>query len=405
MQGGEISELAVAAPSPTIDPRTPAPPPTAAAQRGADGEILPDIVASGVVVATSCLVAPAGEAFTVNIDNQDAGTPHNFDLMTSTRGGDQIGEPTVRARSAVQQTFDSPALARYFFLCDVHPTTMTGTLVAIEAVEPAFAGCVRRPATTQVTLTRPVAGDTPDLPGAYLFRDGDGRVVYVGKARSLRKRLANYWGKPLHPRTEAMVQAAEGVEWIVAGGEVDALMLEYNLIQRHRPRFNIRYRDDKSYPYLALTVGGGVAARPGAPGGEAEECPLLRPVRARVGDPRHARCADSCVPRPHVHERVLRPAGRAKRPCLYFDIGRCSGPCVPEVSGVTLESYRADVDALADFLSGNTRPVMQRLDRQMREVAERQEYEQAAKPVTSSAPRAGPSSRRRWCSTVPRTSM
>jgi excinuclease ABC subunit C len=106
-----------------------------------------------------------------------------------------------------------------------------------------------------VSAPRPEPSQIPDLPGAYLFRDGDGRVVYVGKARSLRKRLANYWGKPLHPRTEAMVTAAASVEWIVASTEVDALMLEYNLIQEHRPRFNIRYRDDKSYPYLAITVG------------------------------------------------------------------------------------------------------------------------------------------------------
>ena len=106
-----------------------------------------------------------------------------------------------------------------------------------------------------MSVVRPETSSIPDAPGAYLFRDDDGRVVYVGKARSLRKRLASYWGKPLHARTEAMVSAAAGVEWIVASTEVDALMLEYNLIQQHRPRFNIRYRDDKSYPYLALTVG------------------------------------------------------------------------------------------------------------------------------------------------------
>ena len=87
-----------------------------------------------------------------------------------------------------------------------------------------------------MSAPRPETSSIPDEPGAYLFRDPDGRVVYVGKARSLRKRLASYWGKPLHPRTRAMVDAATSVEWIVASGEVDALMLEYNLIQRHRPR-------------------------------------------------------------------------------------------------------------------------------------------------------------------------
>ena len=230
-----------------------------------------------------------------------------------------------------------------------------------------------------MTLTRPTAANIPDRPGAYLFRDGDGRVVYVGKARSLRKRLANYWGKPLHPRTEAMVQSAENVEWIVASGEVDALMLEYNLIQRHRPRFNVRYRDDKSYPYLALTVG--------------EEWPRAQVLRGAkrkkvryFGPYGHAWAIRDTLdaltrvfPVRTCSNAFFDQRARAKRPCLYFDIGRCSGPCVPEVTGVTHESYRADVDALADFLSGKTKPMMQRLDREMREAADRQEYEQAAK--------------------------
>src|SRR4029078_1541600 len=105
-----------------------------------------------------------------------------------------------------------------------------------------------------MSAPRPSWATVPDSPGAYLFRDADGRVIYVGKALSLLKRLASYWGRPLHPRTEAMTDTAASVEWIVASTEVDALMLEYNLIKSHRPRFNVRYRDDKSYPYLALTV-------------------------------------------------------------------------------------------------------------------------------------------------------
>ena len=108
----------------------------------------------------------------------------------------------------------------------------------------------------QVTdVPRPDVATLPDAPGVYLFRDGGGRVIYVGKAKSLRQRLLGYWSRPLHPRTEAMVDAAERVEWIVASNEVDALHLEWNLIQQHRPRFNVRYRDDKSYPWLAITVG------------------------------------------------------------------------------------------------------------------------------------------------------
>jgi excinuclease ABC subunit C len=230
-----------------------------------------------------------------------------------------------------------------------------------------------------VSVLRPETSSIPDAPGAYLFRDGDGRVVYVGKARSLRKRLASYWSKPLHPRTEAMMAAARTVEWIVASGEVDALMLEYNLIQEHRPRFNIRYRDDKSYPYLALTVG--------------EEWPRAQVLRGTkrkkvryFGPFGHAYAIRETLdaltrvfPVRTCSNAFFDQRRRARRPCLYFDIGRCAGPCVPEVTGVTHESYRASVDALADFLGGNDRPVLQRLDHEMREAADRQEYELAAK--------------------------
>ena len=95
--------------------------------------------------------------------------------------------------------------------------------------------------------------EIPDAPGAYMFRDAHGRVIYVGKAKSLRKRVASYFGRELHTRTSAMVESARDVDWIVASSEVEAIMLEYSLIKQHRPRFNIRLRDDKSYPYLAIT--------------------------------------------------------------------------------------------------------------------------------------------------------
>src|SRR5438270_12792390 len=105
-------------------------------------------------------------------------------------------------------------------------------------------------------IQRPPAGTIPDTPGSYQFKDADGRVIYVGKAKSLRSRLSNYFGSPslLLPRTAQMVAAAETVEWIEVRNEVEALMLEYNLIQRHRPRFNVRLRDDKSYPFMAITM-------------------------------------------------------------------------------------------------------------------------------------------------------
>ena len=105
-------------------------------------------------------------------------------------------------------------------------------------------------------MQRPPAGTIPDTPGSYQFKDAEGRVIYVGKAKSLRSRLANYFQNPrnLHTRTRQMVETAETVEWMQVGNEGEALMLEYTLIQRHKPRFNVRYMDDKSYPFLAVTT-------------------------------------------------------------------------------------------------------------------------------------------------------
>ena len=106
-------------------------------------------------------------------------------------------------------------------------------------------------------MLRPPAGTIPDQPGSYQFKDVEGRVIYVGKAKSLRGRLNSYFGNPglMHPKTAQMVSMADTVEWITVETEVQALMLEYSLIKQFRPRFNIRLRDDKSYPYLAVTMG------------------------------------------------------------------------------------------------------------------------------------------------------
>jgi excinuclease ABC subunit C len=230
-----------------------------------------------------------------------------------------------------------------------------------------------------VSVPRPDTSSIPDAPGAYLFRDGDGRVVYVGKARSLRKRLASYWGKPLHARTQAMTEAAQSVEWVLASGEVDALMLEYNLIQRYLPRFNIRYRDDKSYPYLALTVGETWPRAQVMRGAKRKNVRYFGPFGHAWAIRDTLDALTRVFPVRTCTNSFFDSRARAQRPCLYYDIGRCSGPCVPSVTGVTEESYRADVDALGDFLSGNTRPVVARLDAEMRAASERQEYEQAAK--------------------------
>ena len=230
-----------------------------------------------------------------------------------------------------------------------------------------------------MSVPRPTGSTIPDAPGAYLFRDPDARVIYVGKARSLRKRLANYWSRPLHPRTEAMVTSAASVEWIVASGEVDALMLEYNLIQEHRPRFNIRYRDDKSYPYLALTVGERWPRAQVLRGAKRKQVRYFGPYGHAWAIRDTLDALTRVFPVRTCSNAFFDQRARAGRPCLYFDIGRCAGPCVPQVTGVTEEGYRAHVDALAEFLAGNARPVLQRLEGEMAEAAERQEYEQAAK--------------------------
>jgi excinuclease ABC subunit C len=228
-------------------------------------------------------------------------------------------------------------------------------------------------------VARPDPATIPDAPGAYLFRDGDGRVIYVGKAKSLKKRLPSYWTKPQHARTEGMMAQAGRVEWIVASGDVDALMLEYNLIKEHRPRFNVRYRDDKSYPYLAVTVG--------------EPWPRARVMRGRkrrgvryFGPYGHAYAIRETLdaltrvfPVRTCSDGFFDQRRRAGRPCLFYDIGRCAGPCVPERTGVTAESYRATVDSLIDFMEGNHKPVLRDLEEDMRAASGVQKYEKAAR--------------------------
>jgi excinuclease ABC subunit C len=210
----------------------------------------------------------------------------------------------------------------------------------------------------------------------YLFRDGHGEVLYVGKAKSLRKRLANYFGPDLTPRTRAMVNAADAVDWIVTPTEVAAIMVEYSLIHEHQPRYNIRLRDDKSFPYLAIT--------------RSQEWP-----RAMVMRGKHRKGVQYFGPFAHAYairqtlDLLLRTFpvrtctdakfGRheaSERPCLLFHIERCSGPCVGEVSA---EEYSGYVDGLAAFLSGDTERIMSRLSDQMSRSAAIQEYEVAAR--------------------------
>jgi len=225
-------------------------------------------------------------------------------------------------------------------------------------------------------IARPPAGSIPTGPGVYMFRDAHGRVIYVGKAKSLRSRLSNYFAADLHPRTEAMVEAAAEVEWIVAASEVGALHLELSLIKEHRPRYNVRYRDDKSYPYLAITLD--------------EDYPRARVMRGSkrkgvryYGPFAHAYAIRDTLdlllktfPMRTCSQGVFDRCRRRGRPCLLFHIERCAGPCV---GAVDKEEHRRIVLELCDFLDGHTRPVLQRLEAQMKEAASRQEYEAAAK--------------------------
>ncbi|MCQ3804841.1 MAG: excinuclease ABC subunit UvrC [bacterium] len=225
-------------------------------------------------------------------------------------------------------------------------------------------------------MERPPAREIPDAPGAYLFRDGHGRVIYVGKAKSLRKRVLSYFGRELHLRTSVMVDSARDVEWIVAGSEVEAIMLEYSLIKAHRPRFNIRLRDDKSYPYLAITrsdkwprahVMRGKRRKGTAYYGPYAHTYAIRKTLDLVLRTFPVRtCSDSLFRRQHLQGR----------PCLLFHIEKCSGPCVGEVSE---EEYGQAVDGLSSFLQGDIDHIVDGLTNSMQQASDDLEYEAAAR--------------------------
>ena len=177
-------------------------------------------------------------------------------------------------------------------------------------------------------VTRPPAGTIPDTPGSYQFKDAEGRVIYVGKAKSLRQRLNNYFGDPrlMHPRTAQMVATAESVEWMQVATEVDALMLEYSLIKRHKPRFNVRLVDDKSYPFLAITVGD-----------QWPRAMVMRGARKKgvryFGPYGHAYAIRETLdlllrtfPIRTCSDNKFNLHARQGRPCLLFHIEQCAGP-------------------------------------------------------------------------------
>jgi excinuclease ABC subunit C len=225
---------------------------------------------------------------------------------------------------------------------------------------------------------RPAPGTVPDAPGVYRFSDPSGRVIYVGKAKSLRNRLNSYFADTwtLHARTQQMVTTASAVDWVTVSSEVEALQLEYSWIKEFDPRFNVKYRDDKSYPFLAVTLN--------------EEFPRLQVMRGAkrkgvryFGPYSHAWAIRETLdlllrvfPARTCSAGVFKRAGQIGRPCLLGYIGKCSAPCVGRV---TAEQHRAIVDDFCDFMAGRTDMFVKRLEREMLQASAELEFERAAR--------------------------
>src|SRR5690606_9410134 len=225
---------------------------------------------------------------------------------------------------------------------------------------------------------RPKAGEIPAAPGVYRFSDATGRILYVGKAVNLRQRLANYFQplRSLHERTRHMVLAASKVEWTVVGSDFEALQLEYTWIKEFAPPYNVKFRDDKSYPYMAVTLADEaprvmVTRNHRIPGARYfGPYPKVWAVRETIDLMIRAfpirTCSDSSYKR----------AMQTGRPCFAGQIGRCGGPCSHKV---TLEEHRVIVDQFVAFMASHDRRVISVLQREMKDAADAFQYERAAK--------------------------
>ena len=225
---------------------------------------------------------------------------------------------------------------------------------------------------------RPKPGEIPTQPGVYRFRDAKGRVIYVGKAKSLRPRLTSYFQDigNLHPRTATMVTTAASVEWTVVNTEVEALALEYSWIKEYDPRFNVKYRDDKSYPWLAVTLSdefprvmvGRGAKRKGTryfgPYGHAWAIRETVDVLLRV------------FPMRSCSNGVFKRSQQIGRPCLLGYIDKCSAPCVGKISA---EDHRAIVNDFCDFMGGQTAGFLRRIEKEMYAASDALDFEKAAR--------------------------
>jgi len=224
---------------------------------------------------------------------------------------------------------------------------------------------------------RPRTGEIPTEPGVYRFRDQHGRVIYVGKAKSLRSRLNSYFANPagLTPKTYAMVHAASSVEWTVVGSELESLQLEYTWIKEFKPRYNVVFRDDKSYPYLAVTLG--------------EKFPRVQVMRGerRKGTKYFGPYTAGAIretmdtllrvfPVRSCSAGVFRRAEASGRPCLLGYIDKCSAPCVGRISE---EDHRALAEDFCSFMGGEAGRFLRRLERDMKDAVAELNYEQAAR--------------------------
>ena len=225
---------------------------------------------------------------------------------------------------------------------------------------------------------RPAPGEIPTSPGVYRFLDGQGRVIYVGKAKNLRQRLSNYFQDlaALHPRTQKMVTTACAVEWTVVSTEVESLALEYSWIKEFNPRFNVMYKDDKSYPYLAVTMG--------------ETYPRVQVVRGarKPGTRYFGPFVQAWSIRETVEQLlrvfpvrscsagVFRRAQASGRPCLLGYIDKCSAPCVGRISP---QDHRALAEGFCAFMAGRTGPYLRQVEAEMKAAAAALDFEKAAR--------------------------
>ena len=225
---------------------------------------------------------------------------------------------------------------------------------------------------------RPAPGEVPTASGVYRFLDGEGRVIYVGKAKNLRSRLASYFQDlaALHPRTRRMVTTACAVEWTVVGTEVESLALEYSWIKEFNPRFNVMYKDDKSYPYLAVTMAETYPRAQVVRGARRPGTRYFGPfvqvwsIRETLDQLLRVFPVRSCSP------GVFKRARSSGRPCLLGYIDKCSAPCVDRISE---PDHRALAEDFCSFMAGRTGPYLRELESQMRAAAAALDFERAAR--------------------------